>query len=206
MELRGRALINGRTLDPNESIQTGDELRTGPGSHLVFVIGNSSFMLRQNSTLAVERGPGLFVVGALRLLTGAVASVWGPGQRRLITTPTLTAGIRGTGVYAEVFPQQDFRSYFCNCYGVVELSSRGDSVLSRSSYHQAVWAEAQAKQGRFLTPAAAINHTDEEIEFLARLAQQRTAWQIAGRKGMHDGKGYMDEEPTRQHPAAIPRL
>ena len=206
VELRGRALLNGRTLDAQQTIQTGDELRTGPGSQLVFVIGGSSFLLRQNSTLAVERGPGLFVVGALRLLTGAVASVWGSGQRRQITTPTLTAGIRGTGVYAEVFPQQDYRSYFCNCYGVVELSSRGDSVLSRSSYHQAVWAEPQPKQGRYLTPAAAINHSDEEMEFLAGLVQQRTAWQIAGKKGMHDGKGYMEEQPEKAHPAAMPRV
>ena len=206
VELHGRALLNGRTLNANESIQTGDELRTGPGSQLVFVIGNSSFMLRQNSTLTVERGPGLFVVGALRLLTGAVASVWGSGPSRQITTPTLTAGIRGTGVYTEVFPQQDFRSYFCDCYGVVQLSSRTDSVVLRSSYHQAVWAEVQAKQGRYLSPAPAINHTDEEMEFLARLVQQRTAWQIAGKKGMHDGKGYMDDQPTNVHPAAMPRV
>jgi hypothetical protein len=29
----------------------------------------------------------------------------------------------------------------------------------------------------------AINHTDEELEFLARLTNQRTAWQISGKKG-----------------------
>jgi hypothetical protein len=41
-----------------------------------------------------------------------------------------------------------------------------------------------------LTSAKAINHTDEELEFLARLAGQRTAWQISGKKGKKDGSGY----------------
>ncbi len=42
-----------------------------------------------------------------------------------------------------------------------------------------------------LTPAGAINHTDDEMEFLAGLMNQRTAWQIAGRKGNKDGSGMM---------------
>ncbi|MNW12373.1 hypothetical protein D3C71_2100450 [compost metagenome] len=45
------------------------------------------------------------------------------------------------------------------------------------------------RSGRMLTPAGAINHTDEELEFLAKLVDQRTAWQIAGRKGSKDGSG-----------------
>ena len=39
----------------------------------------------------VERGDTLNVVSVLRLLSGAVASVWGRGSSRLIVTPTLTA-------------------------------------------------------------------------------------------------------------------
>ena len=104
----------------------------------------------------------------LRLLTGAVASVWGRGTSRQIVTPTLTAGIRGTGVYTEVFPQQGYRSYFCNCYGAVDMAAGGDRALSRADYHQSFWGEAEPKNGRYLTPAKAINHTDEELEYLAQ--------------------------------------
>jgi hypothetical protein len=85
----------------------GDELLTGPGASLVFVMGDSAFHLRQNSRLKVEGDTGGVVVNALRLLTGGVISVWGKGPQRKISTPTATAGIRGTGVYAEVFPEQD---------------------------------------------------------------------------------------------------
>jgi hypothetical protein len=194
VELRGDARINGGRLDTQRSIQTGDSLETGPGSHLVFVIGNSAFEVRPNSRLAVERGPTLNTVSVLRLITGAVASVWGRGTRRQIVMPTLTAGIRGTGVYTEVFPEQGNRSYCCNCYGAVELAAGGDKTLSQSDYHQAFWGEVEPKNGRLLVPAKAINHNDAEIEFLARLVNQRTAWQISGRKGSSDG-GYSDHAP-----------
>jgi hypothetical protein len=201
VDLKGDALINGQRLNPQQTIQTGDALETGPDSQLVFVLGTTSFQVRQNSRLTVERGSTLNAVSVLRMLTGAVASVWGRGNTRQIVTPTLTAGIRGTGVYTEVLPQQGFRSYFCNCYGTVDMSAGSDRTVSRAEYHQSFWGEAQPKNGRYLTPAKAINHTDEEMEYLAKLINQRTAWEIAGRKGVKDGSGYMEEKPPAAHPA-----
>ncbi len=206
VELVGDALLNGQRLSPLQTIQSGDSIATGPGSNLIFVIGNAAFQVRQNSRLVVERGATLSVVSVLRLLTGGVASVWGKGQgRRSIITPTLTAGIRGTGVYTEVLPEQNFRSYFCNCYGEVELAAGGDRALSQADYHQSFWGEAQAKNGRLLTPAKALNHTDEELEYLARLVNQRTRWQVMGKKGAKDGMGYMGDKAGQPHPAEMPK-
>jgi hypothetical protein len=192
VELKGDALINGQRLLPQQTIQTGDTLQTGPNSTLTFVVGNSAFHVRQNSNITVERGATLNAVSLLRLISGAVVSVWGKGSSRQIVTPTLTAGIRGTGVYTEVFADQNDRSYFCNCYGVVELNVGRDQRVSESTYHQAFWGEVAPKDGRMLTPAKAINHTDEELEFLAKLVNQKTAWQILGRKGSKDGTGAPD--------------
>jgi len=183
VELVGDATVNGRRLEPNQSVQTGDEIMTGPKSTLIFALGNSAFHVRQNSSMVVERGSSLSAVSLLRLFTGAVISVWGKGNSRQIITPTLTAGIRGTGTYTEIFGAQNNRSYFCNCYGVVDLASGNDREVSESSYHQAVWAEAGGDGRSALTPARMINHTDEELEYLARLIGQRTAWQISGKKG-----------------------
>ncbi len=205
VELQGDALLNGQRLLPQQTIQTGDQIATGPGSSLVFVVGNTSFQVRQNTQMAVERGSSLNAVSILRMVAGAVASVWGRGDTRQIVTPTLTAGIRGTGVYTEVSAKDNGRSYFCNCYGTVELVAGTDRSTSRSDYHQAFWAEVQPRQGRMLTPAGALNHTDEEIEMLARLVGQRTAWQIAGKKGIKDGRGYMQDKPAQTDPAAKPR-
>ncbi len=197
VELLGDAQLNGSRLTPQTTIQTGDRIETGPGSNLIFVVGNASFQVRQNSRLTVERGASLNAVSVLRLLTGAVASVWGKGSNRQIVTPTLTAGIRGTGVYTEVRPEQNFRSYFCNCYGAVDLAVGTDRVQSVANYHQAFWSEAAPVNGKLLTSAGAINHTDEELEALARLIDQRTNWQILGKKGIKDGKGNMDYGPPK---------
>ena len=190
VQLMGDALVNGRALLPQQTIQTGDQITTGPKSTLIFVLGNSSFHVRQNSMMTVERGPTLTAVSVLRLLSGAVASVWGRGSSRQITTPTLTAGIRGTGVYTEVFDNQGGRSYFCNCYGTVDVAAGADRATTQTEYHQAYWGEVAPSNGRMLTPAKAINHTDEELEFLARLVNQRTAWQISGKKESKTGGGY----------------
>lgn len=199
VELRGDALVNGQKLRAEQFIQTGDSIETGPDGYLIFVMGNSAFLVRQNSHFSVERGASLFAVSVLRLLTGAIVSVWKKGNYRQVTTPTLTAGIRGTGVYTEVMPGG--RSYFCNCYGTVALSTGGEQALSQSDYHQSFWAEVQPRNGRLLTPATAINHTDEELETVAALVGQPTRWQELGRKGVKDGAGYM--EPNHPpHPLA----
>lgn len=190
VQLVGDAMVNGSRLLPQQTIQTGDHITTGPQSMLIFVVGKSSFHVRQNSMLTVERGSTLSAVSLLRLLSGAVVSVWGRGPSRQITTPTLTAGIRGTGVYTEIFDNQGGRTYFCNCYGTVDVRAGTEHAVSQADYHQAFWGEVGPKNGRMLTPAKAINHTDEELEFLARLAEQRTAWQISGKKGSKDGSGY----------------
>lgn len=190
--LQGDALLNGAPLRREQLIQTGDHIETGPGSNLSFVIGSAALHVRENSRITVERGQTLNTIALLRMLTGAVVSVWGRGTSRQIVTPTLTAGIRGTGVYTEIFPQEAYRSYFCNCYGTVDLASGRDNAVSQAEYHQSFWADAQANaEGRVLTPARAINHTDEEVEFVASLIGQQTAWQIAGRKGVKDGSGYI---------------
>jgi hypothetical protein len=52
-----------------------------------------------------------------------------------------------------------------------------------------------------LTAAPAFNHSDEELEFLARLVNQQTAWQQMGTKGIKDGRGFMDNKPGQNHPA-----
>jgi hypothetical protein len=187
VEMEGDALLNGARLVPQQTVQTGDVLQTGPNSRLVFVIGNASFHVRQNSRMTVERGNSLNTVSLLRLLTGAVVSVWGKGSDRRIVTPTLTAGIRGTGVYTEIFAEQDNRSYFCNCYGTVDLSTGQDRKTSVATYHEAIWADKRDGE-MSLSPARAFNHTDEELEFLARLVGQRTAWQISGVKGVKAAK------------------
>jgi pSer/pThr/pTyr-binding forkhead associated (FHA) protein len=189
VEMVGDVLINGVRIQRNHMIQTGDVIETGSRSRLVFVVGNASFHVRQNSRLLIDRGDSINAISVMRLLTGAVVSVWGKGIDRRIITPTVTAGIRGTGVYTEVFP--DTRSYFCNCYGTVDLSTANAKVTSVADYHESFMAEPHESGDIPLRKVPAFNHTDEEVEFLAQLIKQRTAWQINGKKGSSPaGYGY----------------
>ena len=189
VELQGEVLRNGLRLTPQSTVAAGDRLETGPGARAVLTVGDSAFLVRENTRLALD-GDSPVAVRALRLLQGAVASVWSRGADRRIVTPTMTAGIRGTGVYVEVRAAEDFRSYFCNCYGSVDIAAGDDRTASESTYHQSFWAEARPRNGQSLFPAPAINHSDEEMEMLAALANERTAWQISGRKGSRDGSGH----------------
>ena len=190
VQLVGDATVNGGRLLSEQTIQTGDQIATGPNSTLIFTVGNSAFHVRQNSFLAVERGATLTAVSMLRMLTGAVVSVWGRGNTRQIITPTLTAGIRGTGVYTEIFANQDGRSYFCNCYGTVDVSAGADHTISQSEYHQAYWGEVSTQ--RRPQPDARQSHQPHRRRTWntwPAWSDQRTAWQISGKKGNKDGSG-----------------
>lgn len=79
--------------------------------------------------------------------------------------------------------QPERASDLCNCYGTLALSSgRDKTVFCTSTYHEAFWAAADNSEGDALMPADSINPTDEELEFLARLINRKTAWQVTGEK------------------------
>ena len=179
VESLGDVLLNGERLLPQQFIQTGDTVETGPDSGLVFVLGDSAFLVRQKTRLVVERGTTLNTCSVLELSSGAVLSVWGKQTKRLLVTPAITAMVEGSAVYAQVAPEQGNLSYICNCYGDVRLSAGTEKIHSHAEHHHAFWSAVEAPGGHVLTPAKSINHMDEEVELLARLVAQRPAWLTA---------------------------
>lgn len=182
VQLIGDVQLNGQRLLPDQTVQTGDYLQTGSSSSVIFVIGDSAFHVRANSRLSLERGHSLTTVSQLRLHAGAVASVWAASGDHQILMPGLVATFQSAGVYAQASDQPGRASYLCNCYGTLALSSGRDKTLCTSTYHEAFWAAADNSEGDALMPADSINHTDEELEFLARLISRKTAWQVTGEK------------------------
>jgi hypothetical protein len=172
VELTGDVLVNGRRLNPDGLLQTGDRIQSGPGSTLGFTLDRDAILIRPNSDIIVTRGASLFVAGGLRLVTGAVLSVFGRTDRpRQVITPTLTAGIRGTGFYAEVRPDA---TYFCTCFGTIDLAANsGDRETVTSERHQARRVLANPGGGRAIVPAQFENHDDTELQRLAVLVGQR---------------------------------
>ena len=121
-ELQGSVKVNGKRATRATRVRPGDLIETGPKSKLVFVVGTDAFLLRERSRLKLEKaatGEPSTITG-LRLKTGALLAVFGTGPRH-IETATATANIHGTGVYIEASPEQ---TYFCTCYGEVELRDK----------------------------------------------------------------------------------
>src|SRR5689334_7995700 len=76
----------------------GNDIATGNNSLAVFVVGRDAHLVRANSEVSV-------VAGGIRVVTGALLSVFQPRQAKEIRTATAVIGIRGTGLYVEAEPQ-----------------------------------------------------------------------------------------------------
>lgn len=163
-ELRGQVQLNGQAATPQSVISPKDTISTGASSQIIFVVGKDAFLMRENSTLTLSGSD--VAVHTLRLVTGALLSVFGKSEHELVV-PTGSIGIRGTGVYAEARPEQ---SYVCACYGIIEISAAGTLQRERveSRHHDAPRYIADAGADRII-PAPVINHTDEELMLIEAL-------------------------------------
>jgi len=165
-EASGAVTVNGQAASGATRIGATDRIETGQGAQLIFVVGFDAFLLRQNSRLELSGASG--IVNTLRLVTGALLSVFGAGQKRVLTTTSAT-GIRGTGLYVESEPE---RSYVCTCYGDVLISTVDDASVSErivSKHHDAPRYVLKAGAAKRIQPAPFINHTDLELALIEAL-------------------------------------
>ncbi len=170
--IRGDVRVNGEPARQGQEIRTGDQVTTGPGAELVFVVGRDAYMVRERSSLA-------FGADVLRVVTGAVLSVFGSGAKR-IETPTATIGIRGTGLYLEAEPE---RTYVCTCYGEVDLASRVDPAARetvRTTHHEAPRYIMGSGAPQMLMQAPVVNHSDAELILLEGLLGRRPPFMDSG--------------------------
>ena len=121
--VRGEARVNGRQAKRGMEVKAGDVVTTGTDGELVFVIARDAMLVRADSRVEIAGRAGALLETGLRIATGAVLSVFEPGGRKRIRTPTATIGIRGTGIYVEL---RSDRTYVCTCYGVADLESVDD--------------------------------------------------------------------------------
>jgi hypothetical protein len=157
--ISGEVSVNGKPAHEGTAIARGDSVSTAAGAHAVFVIADNAFLLRANSRVDIGESS---VATFMRVVTGGLLSVFGKGNK-VITTPTATIGIRGTGCYIETDAR---KSYFCLCYGAVELRPlNGQAVRYTTTHHEKpLWIE-----NGVMKRAAVVNHTDAEVIMLDAL-------------------------------------
>jgi len=167
--VRGDARVNGTPAREGMDVKAGDRITTGADGELLFVIGKDAMLVRSNARVEVSGRSGALLAAGLRVVTGAVLSVFSPGARRTITVRTATIGIRGTAVYVEDMAD---RAYVCTCYGVADIAAEDDPAV-----HETVRTEHH-DQPRYVYPpgvatrivrAPVINHKDAELILLESL-------------------------------------
>jgi len=170
--LNGVLRINGKTATTDTVIGSNDTLVTGHGSQAIFVVGKDAFILRENSELHLS-GDNLLVDG-LRLVTGALLSVFGKSRHNL-TTPTATIGIRGTGLYVEAQPDL---SYVCTCYGTTLIGTVADPANTETIESKHHDAPRYVQADGSIRPAPFVNHTDEELMLIETLVGRTTPFAL----------------------------
>src|SRR5438046_8983944 len=94
---------------------SGDSVSTGADGEVVFVVDKDAVLVRRNSGLSILKT-------GLRIVSGAVLSVFGDGRRQL-RTPSANIGLRGTAVSLAVGPR---RTQVSHCTAQGGLAPRGD--------------------------------------------------------------------------------
>jgi len=194
-EVKGDVTIDGQPVTEKTVIKPTDKITTGSNSYLIAAVGANSFILRDRSVLDLGGSNPLKQV--MRLVSGKFLGVFGKlaGNRQLsLNTPVATIGIRGTGVYAESDPD---KTYLCTCYGTTALAAAADYEWDTGApdakgrkrkdapavetdqvtaqHHDAPkYILAQADNGKRITPAPFINHTDLELMTLEALVGRKT--------------------------------
>ena len=172
--LEGKVLVNGAPATLGTRIAATDVIETGDDGHIIFVVGKDAFLLRHNSKLVltpemVNKGVGESIVGTMRLLAGRLLTVFAK-RSHAIETPTVVVGVRGTGVYLEVNPEE---TYFCTCYGLVDLRATADKnsreTIESQHHDKPRYITARASGGRFIRPAPFKNHNDHELMLLEEI-------------------------------------
>lgn len=162
-QINGSVTINGAPATVGQIVRAGDTIATGPDSSAFFVVGDSAFVMRSRSIMRVDAASAGKMT--MRLLTGALASVFGPGQH-VVQSSAATVGIRGTAVYMEA---GETNTYMCLCYGAADVTTParpGQVTQLVSRYHDSPFYIANDGT---LTRAPVINHTDAELIMLESL-------------------------------------
>ena len=179
--VRGEARIGDRPARAGMEVKPGETVTVGPGSELVFVVGRDAFMARAGARIELAGSATEAALTGLRIVTGALLSVFDPGRPKRLQTVTATIGIRGTGIYVEV---EASRTYACTCYGEAELvpvDEPKEAEVVRTRHHDQPRYIYAKGMPRMIEQAPVVNHTDAELILLETLT---------GRKVPFDPKAY----------------
>jgi hypothetical protein len=169
-KVRGEVIVNRQLATEGQLIKAGDTIVTGRNSEAIYVIGQDAYMQRELTTVSFGADA---LQNLMRVVSGKILSVFGKGAKTLQTS-TATIGIRGTGCYIEdEGTGAAARTYFCLCYGSVELTPNAAPQeaerYSTQHHDKPMYVHNDMKMPKMMVPAGVINHGDAELELLEAL-------------------------------------
>jgi hypothetical protein len=174
--VQGRVLVDGKEANLQTPVTPTSTIETPANGEIVYVQNQNSYIQRGSSRVVLERAEkpeGGFAAG-LRVLTGALLSVFPRGSPMTLKTKTATVGIRGTGVYLEADEEQ---TYFCTCYGVADIAANEDpqskDTVAANHHDRPLYILAKEPKGRNIRKAPFINHTDQELMLIETLVGRK---------------------------------
>jgi len=183
-KIRGEVIVNHKVATEGQLIKPGDTVVTGANSEAIYVIGQDAFMQRELTTVSFGSEAMKYL---MRVVSGKILSVFGKGAKT-IQVATATIGIRGTGCYIEEENHgAKARTYFCLCYGEVELTPsaapREAERYSTTHHDKPMYIHNDMKMPKMMVPASVINHSDDELTLLeALVGRTPPAWEQGGKK------------------------
>lgn len=153
----GEVLINSKPITNKMVISLDDVIQTEKGASIRFNIGADAFMAKENSRFSVKKSGS---AKTLDVISGGVLAVF-KGKNHKVKTPNLTAGMRGTAIYTLV---EDGKSYFCDCYGEVDVDHIGTHKKRalKATHHNPIWVT----KNDIKSANEMIGHTDKELRTL----------------------------------------
>jgi hypothetical protein len=174
--LEGTATVNGKPARVGMPVNMGDRIATAAQSRAVVVLQGDAFLMHPQTIIEVKGRDGL--LADLTVATGRVLSVF--GKRPIaVKAATATIGIRGTGAYIEVLPDE---IYFCLCYGEASFEVPGQAPrVVKTTHHEEPILVTGLQAGNRVERGPFRNHSDDELVMLEALVGREPPF-------MKDGK------------------
>ncbi|MBB6478962.1 FecR family protein [Spirochaeta isovalerica] len=136
--MEGDVLLNSREANIGDTVNNSDTLETGPGAFCEVVFEDANVFRLDELTITRINWTESDIV----LEQGGISAVFNKLDKLIremrdftVSTPTTTAGVRGTVFYARV--EDPDNTYVCICNGELQMNYSDDSLNIEAQHHKA---------------------------------------------------------------------
>ncbi len=172
----GTVLLNGKNARPDDFVKFGDVIETKARSSCAIVIDSQNIIgMREDSVLVYKIKKEEATVDLKNGFLGIIIKNRKNIPDFKVTTPTVTASVRGTVLFLGT--ESPNSTYTCICNGIIHYHPEGRSKSERhaAAHHKGI---SYTEKGGivFDVPAGMKHHTDEDLEMLAKMIGITIDW------------------------------